>query len=51
MSYWLKLAAMLGAFVAGTLTAELLGADNTAIAMTFGQLAFAAVLVVILLRG
>ncbi len=51
MNNWLKFAAMLGAFAVGTLLAELLGADNTAIAMTFGQIAFAAVLVAILLRG
>ena len=31
--------------------AELFGADNTGIAMTFGQIAFAATLVAILLRG
>ena len=42
---------LVGAFVAGTLIAELLGADNTGIAMTFGQIAFAATLVAILLRG
>ena len=42
---------LLAAFAAGTLIAELLGADNTGIALTFGQLAFAAVLVAILLRG
>lgn len=44
------LALMLSAFVAGTLLAEMLGASNTAIAMTFGQLAFAATLAYVLLR-
>jgi hypothetical protein len=41
---------MLGAFVAGTLLAELFGAVNTGTALTFGQLAFAATLVFVLLR-
>ena len=41
---------MLGAFPAGTLLAELLGADNTGIALAFGQIAFAATLVCVLLR-
>ena len=41
---------MLGAFVAGTLLAELLGAVNTGTALTFGQLAFAVTLVFVLLR-
>lgn len=41
---------LLGAFLAGTLLAELLGAPNTGTAMTFGQLAFAATLVFVLLR-
>ncbi len=41
---------MLGAFAAGTLIAELLGAANTGIALTFGQLAFAATLVWVILR-
>ncbi len=44
------LALLLGAFVAGTLLAELLGAVNTGTAMAFGQLAFAATLVFVLLR-
>jgi hypothetical protein len=44
------LALMLGAFVAGTLVALVLGADNTGIALAFGQLAFAAALVWVLLR-
>ena len=46
----LDLALMLGAFTTATLLAELLGADNTGIALAFGQLAFAAVLVWVLLR-
>ena len=46
----LNLALLLGAFVAGTLLAELFGASNTGIALGFGQLAFAAMLVFILLR-
>ncbi len=46
----LDLALMLGALLTGTLVAELLGADNTGIALTFGQLAFAATLGTILLR-
>ena len=41
---------MLGAFVAATLLAELLGAVNTGTALTFGQLAFTATLVFVLLR-
>ena len=51
MRWWQQLALLLAAFIAGTLIAELLGADNTAIAMGFGQIAFAATLVAILLRG
>jgi hypothetical protein len=46
----IDLTLMLGAFVAGTLLAELLGASNTGTAMTFGQMAFAATLVFVLLR-
>ena len=46
-----QLLLLVGAFVAGTLLAELFGADNTGIAMAFGQIAFAATLVAILLRG
>lgn len=44
------LALMLGAFLAGTLVAEALGASNLGTAMTFGQLAFAVTLVYVLLR-
>ena len=44
------LALMLGAFLAGTLAAALLGAADTGTAMTFGQIAFAATLVYVLLR-
>lgn len=36
---------VVGAFVAGTLVALLLGAINTGTALTFGQLAFAGALV------
>ncbi|UJA20692.1 hypothetical protein HJD18_11060 [Thermoleophilia bacterium SCSIO 60948] len=46
-----QLATMLGAFVAGTLVAELAGAANLGIALSFGSLAFAAVLLVNLARG
>jgi hypothetical protein len=38
-----------GSFLGATLAAAALGADNTAIAMTFGQIAFAICLVAILL--
>jgi hypothetical protein len=51
MKHWQQAVLLVAAFAAGTLLAELLGADNTGIAMTFGQLAFAAVLVTLLLRG
>lgn len=46
-----QLAAMLGAFVAGTLIAELAGAANLGIALSFGSLAFAAVLLFNLAKG
>ncbi|MBU6337048.1 MAG: hypothetical protein KGR19_04435 [Acidobacteria bacterium] len=46
-----QLALMLGAFVAATALAALLGAANLGTAMAFGQLAFAATLVWVLLRG
>jgi hypothetical protein len=39
-----------GAFVAATLVAELLGAVNLGTALTFGTLAFAGVLMFILLK-
>jgi hypothetical protein len=51
MKHWQQALLLVAAFAAGTLLAELLGADNTGIAMAFGQLAFAAVLVALLLRG
>jgi uncharacterized membrane protein (DUF485 family) len=41
---------LLGAFVVATAVAELLGAVNFGTALTFGQIAFAAVLVWVLLR-
>jgi hypothetical protein len=44
------LALLLGALIAGTLLAELLGAENTGIALSFGQIAFAAALAWVLLR-
>ena len=44
------IALLLGAFAAGSLTATALGADNTGIALGFGQLAFAATLAYVLLR-
>jgi hypothetical protein len=43
------LALMLGAFVVGTALAALLGAANFGTALTFGTIAFAAVLVWVLL--
>ncbi len=46
-----QLALMLGAFVVATALAALLGAANLGTAMAFGQLAFAATLVWVLLRG
>lgn len=45
-----QLAALIAAFAAGTLLALLLGASNLGTAMAFGQLAFAGVLVWVLLR-
>jgi len=44
------LLALLAAFVVGTLVAELAGAANLGTSLTFGTLAFAAVLVYVLLR-
>jgi len=41
---------MLGAFGAGTIAAELLGAPNLGTAMSFGHLAFAAALIFVLVR-
>ncbi len=43
-------AILLGAFAAATLVAELLGAANLGTAATFGQLAFLATLVYLLVR-
>ena len=45
-----QLALLLGAFAAVTALAALLGAANLGTAMAFGQLAFAATLVWLLLR-
>jgi hypothetical protein len=42
---------VLGAFVAATLVAELLGAANLGTAATFGQLAFLAALVYLMVRA
>ena len=51
MSSWLSdLALMLGAFVLATLLALALGAKNLGTALTFGQIAFAGMLVYVLLR-
>jgi uncharacterized membrane protein (DUF485 family) len=48
---WLTdLAIMLGAFVAGTLVAELAGAPNLGTAASFGQIAFVLAAVYVLLR-
>lgn len=44
-------AIVLGAFVVVTLVAELAGAANLGTAASFGQLAFLAVLVAVLVRG
>jgi len=44
------LAIIVGALVAGTLLAVLFGAANLGTALTFGQIAFAAALVYVLLR-
>ncbi len=41
---------LLAAFVAGTAVAVLLGAANFGTALTFGQIAFAAALVYVLLK-
>ena len=45
------LALMLGAFAAATGLAEIFGAVNMGIALTFGELAFVAALLWIVLRG
>ena len=45
-----QLAVLIAGFAAGTLVALLLGAANLGTAMAFGQLAFAAILVCLLLR-
>jgi hypothetical protein len=51
MSSWQSdLALMLGAFLGGTLLALALGAENLGTALTFGQIAFAATLVYVLLK-
>jgi uncharacterized membrane protein (DUF485 family) len=44
------LALMLAAFALGTLLAELFGAVNLGTALTFGQLAFAATVVWVIVR-
>jgi hypothetical protein len=46
----IDLVLLAGAFALGTIVAELAGAANLGTAMTFGQLAFAAALVFVLLR-
>jgi hypothetical protein len=45
-----QLVAMIAAFTLGTLIALLFGASDLGIALTFGQIAFAATLVWILLK-
>jgi hypothetical protein len=45
-----ELGLLAGAFVGATLIAELFGATNLGTALTFGQLAFAATLVFVLLK-
>ena len=50
-SHRVPLAAMIAAFTFGSLIALLLGAASLAIAFTFGQIAFAATLVWVLLKG
>jgi len=45
-----NLAIVLGAFVAASALAGLLGAANLGIALSFGQMGFAAALVYVLLR-
>jgi hypothetical protein len=42
---------LLGAFALGSAAAGLLGAENLGTALTFGQIAFCAALVGVLLRG
>ena len=44
------LATIVAAFVVATLVAELLGATNLGTALFFGQLAFAAALVLVIVR-
>jgi hypothetical protein len=46
-----KLAIVLGAFVAGTLLGELFGAVNLGTALGIGQICFAIALLYVLLRG
>jgi hypothetical protein len=51
MSSWTTdLALMLGAFVGATLLALLFGAKNLGTALTFGEIAFAATLVYVMLK-
>lgn len=46
----IDLALMLAAFVAGTVIAELAGAEDLGTALTFGTIAFALTLVAVLLK-
>jgi uncharacterized membrane protein (DUF485 family) len=46
-----ELGIIAGAFAAGTLAAELLGADNLGIAIGFGQLTFTVAVVAVVLRA
>lgn len=50
-SHPVQLAAMIGALILGTAVALLCGAASLGIALTFGQIAFAAALVWVLLKG
>jgi hypothetical protein len=50
-SHPVQLAAMIAAFTIGTLIALLFGAASLGIALTFGQIAFSATLVWVLLKG
>ena len=47
---WRELLGLAAAFAIGTGVAALLGAENLGTAMTFGQIAFAATLVALMLR-
>jgi len=48
--FWSNVAIVLAAFVGGTVVAEIAGAANLGTALSFGQIAFAVALVVVLVR-